>query len=108
MHPEMEMSVGAVIPFRRREELRLCRDERELLHRLRGSLPAMWRGGWAAPGEHGGVTLLRNQHCLGLWCRELGMFVYRPIESGEVTIKVATVEDVHGETLLLLGDLQSL
>jgi len=68
----------------------------------------MWRGGWAVPGEHGGLELQRNQRCLGLWSFENGEYVYRPIESGEVTLRAAIVDLAHDQTLDLLGPLPSL
>jgi len=100
--------VGVVVPFRRREEPRLRPEDRALLDRLRASLPAMWRGGWVVPGERGGLELQRNQRCLGIWNFESGGYVYRPIESGQVTLRAPTVDRAHDLTLGLLGPLPSL
>jgi len=86
----------------------LIPEELALLENLRGSLQTMWRGGWVDPGEFGGVALLRNQRCLGLWSFEEGELVYRPIESGQITVRAATLEEAHWNTLLLLGDLPPL
>ena len=97
--------MGAVLQFKRRNTPALDCEELELLDRLRGSLQSMWRGGWAEPGEYGGVTLLRNRHCLGIWCFERDGFVYRPIESGVAMVKAPSVEEAYTHTLLLLGEL---
>lgn len=100
--------MGAVIPFRRREEPRLSSQEQLLQDRLRGSLQAMWRGGWISPGEFGGVALQRHQRFLGLWSFEDGEYVYRPIEIGQVTHRAASVDIALEQTLELLGPLPPL
>lgn len=97
--------MGAVIRFRRREKVALAAEEQELLHRLRGSLQAMWRGGWAEAGLPSGVVLLRNQHCIGVWSFEVGRLVYRPIETGVASLQVASVEEAYERSLVLLGAL---
>jgi len=98
--------MGRIIPFRRKHEHSLCPQELELLDRLRGSLQAMWRGGWAVPGDEWGVALMRGHHCLGVWTYEHSEFVYRPIESGEPSARVASVEAAYRHCLLVLGELQ--
>lgn len=99
------LSMGVVIQFKPRSHLALGSEELALLERLRGSVQAMWRGGWAEPGETGGVALLRNQHCVGLWCYESGVFVYRPIETGVPKALATTVDEAYDRTLQLLGKL---
>jgi hypothetical protein len=98
--------MGLVIPFRRKHEHTLLSHELELLDRLRGSLQAMWRGGWAVPGDDSGIALMRGSHCLGVWSYERSEFVYRPIESGEPNIRAASVEAAYRHCLLILGELQ--
>lgn len=98
--------MGLVIPFRRKYAHPLIPQELELLDRLRGSLQAMWRGGWAVPGESSGVALMRNRHCVGVWTYEGAELVYRPIESGEPKMRAATVEAAYRHCLLILGELQ--
>jgi hypothetical protein len=97
--------MGVVIQFRRKDQPSLDFEELALLERLRGSVQAMWRGGWAEPGETGGVALLRNQHCVGLWCFESGRFVYRPIETGVPKALAKTVDEAYDLTLSMLGKL---
>jgi len=98
--------MGLVIPFRRKYQPPLVAEERELLDRIRGSLRALWRGGWAMPGEAAGVALMRNQHCVGIWTFEQSMFVYRAIESGEAKARVESVEAAYHHCLVLLGEVR--
>lgn len=63
----------------------------------------MWRGGWALEGETGGVEVLRNQNCIGIWLSRCGRLVFIPIETGVATFFEADAESAYRTTLALLG-----
>ena len=96
--------MGQVVAFRRRGVHVLARDPSGLCARLTGSVDFMWRGGWAEVGERGEIALYRRQHCLGFWLPGQAGFTYYPIETGERSKKVDTLEDAYLASLLLLGD----
>lgn len=96
--------MGQVVPFRRKQDLGLARDDTGLCTKLTGSLDFMWRGGWAEVGEYGEIALYRRRFCLGYWLGSPEGFSFYPIETGERSLKVHTLDDAYQASLSLVGD----
>jgi hypothetical protein len=78
----------------------LVREEATLLDRLRNSANLLSLGVWAEPGDPTGVTLLRDQHCLGLWVFEVGAYQFFSPSSHEALLTVNGLEEAHRQSIL--------
>lgn len=91
-----------VVPIRRLKSTRSCPEDVALLRLLQGRVEFMWRGGWAVEGEYGGVEVLRNRHCIGIWLYSSERYVFFPIETGVATQQADSPEDAYEFTVSLM------